>query len=255
MTAVAKIKQTEVVKTAAPMPPTNDSISLLTIFERIATNPEFSNERVEQAFALYQRVQLDTSRRAFDNALAAAKAQIPTINKNRRVDFTSQKGRTNYNYEDLSEIARTVDPILGANGLSYRFRTKQSEQSVSVTCILSHSDGYSEENTLVAGYDISGNKNAIQAVGSTITYLQRYTLKASLGLAASKDDDGKISGGSDLITDDQAEELANLITETRTDIHKFLEFGGIESLADMPARDFLKARGVLLTKLKNGRKQ
>ena len=49
-----------------------------------------------------------------------------------------------------------------------------------MTCVVSHRLGHSEENTLTAGRDESGNKNNIQAVGSTITYLQRYTLKAAL---------------------------------------------------------------------------
>ena len=53
-----------------------------------------------------------------------------------------------------------------------------------MTCVLSHRDGHFEETTLTAGRDDSGKKNAIQQVGSTITYLQRYTLKAALGLAA-----------------------------------------------------------------------
>jgi hypothetical protein len=58
-----------------------------------------------------------------------------------------------------------------------------------VTCIIAHSAGYSEENSLSAPFDPSGNKNPLQAIGSAQTYLQRYTLKAALGLAAAKDDD------------------------------------------------------------------
>jgi hypothetical protein len=40
--------------------------------------------------------------------------------------------------------------------------------------------------------DQSGGKNAIQARGSTVTYLQRYTLLSAFGLvAADEDDDGR----------------------------------------------------------------
>src|SRR5580765_8436040 len=73
---------------------------------------------------LQERYDRNLSRKAFDNAMAAAKAEIPIINKNREVDYTSSKGRTNYRHEDLAEIARTVDPILAKQGLSYRFRTE-----------------------------------------------------------------------------------------------------------------------------------
>jgi hypothetical protein len=44
---------------------------------------------------------------------------------------------------------------------------------------------------LTAGRDDGPGRNAIQQVGSTITYLQRYTLKAALGLAVSHDEDGR----------------------------------------------------------------
>jgi hypothetical protein len=33
-------------------------------------------------------------------------------------------------------------------------------------------------------------KNSLQAIASTTTYLQRYTLKLALGLSVSHDDDG-----------------------------------------------------------------
>jgi hypothetical protein len=46
-----------------------------------------------------------------------------------------------------------------------------------------------------AAADISGSKNQIQAIGSAVTYLERYTLFASYGLASKdQDDDGKASG-------------------------------------------------------------
>lgn len=151
-----------------------------------------SVEALEKLMALQERWEANQGRKAFDNAIAAAKAEIPSITKNRKVDFTTAKGRTNYEYEDMAGIAAIVDPILSKFGLSYRFRTAQSGQVVSVTCVLSHRDGYSEETTLETPKDDSGNKNHIQAVGSAVTYLQRYTLKSALGLAASKDEDGKI---------------------------------------------------------------
>ena len=134
------------------------------------------------------------ARKAFDAAIADAKNEMPVIVKNRSVDFTSAKGRTNYKHEDLAEIARTIDPILGKFGLSYRFRTNVENGTVVVTCIVSHRDGHSEENSLPADIDTSGNKNHLQAVGSAVTYLSRYTLKAALGLAASNDDDGQAAG-------------------------------------------------------------
>lgn len=148
-------------------------------------------EVMEKLMGLQERYEKNESRKAFDNAISRAKSEIPVIRKNNTVDFTSARGRTNYSYEDLATIAATIDPILSKYGLSYRFRTNSDSKSVTITCVLSHSAGHCEENSLYAPHDASGNKNAIQAVGSAVTYLQRYTLKAALGLAAAADDDAR----------------------------------------------------------------
>jgi hypothetical protein len=167
---------------------------------------------VKDLIELHKTWDAHQARKAFDDAIGAAKAEIPVIAKNREVDFTSAKGRTHYRHEDLAEIARTVDPILARHGLSYRFRVSSAvNEPVSVTCIISHRGGHSEETTLHAGRDESGNKNSIQGVGSTITYLQRYTLKAALGLAAAQDDDAKAAGSGGPISEDQKAIILALI--------------------------------------------
>jgi hypothetical protein len=150
---------------------------------------------LEKLMGLQERYEANKARKAFDDAIAAFKADVPSIAKDRLVDFTTNKGRTRYRYEDLATIAEAVDKPLSKVGLSYRWRTvSNTPTSVTVTCIVSHRDGYSEENSLSAGPDPTGNKNSIQALGSAVTYLQRYTLKAALGLTASEDDDGQAAG-------------------------------------------------------------
>lgn len=206
-------------------------------------------ETLEKLLALQERWEANQARRAFDEAMAAAKAEIPIIRKNRVVDFTSQKGRTHYKHEDLAEIAETVNPILSRHGLSYRFRTSaEPNQPIVVTCIVTHRMGYFEETTLSGPRDESGNKNPIQAVGSTLTYLQRMTLKAALGLAAAEDDDGAASGAakqSETISEDQELQLRDLITESGADLSRFLQYAGIERLPDMKASQFSSAVAML----------
>ena len=110
-----------------------------------------------------------------------------------------------------------------------------------MTCVLAHRDGHSEEPSLAAGRDESGNKNSIQAIGSTVTYLQRMTLKAALGLAASERDDDAKSATSNVITDEQREQLDRLIDEVGADVDKFLAYFKIGFLADLPAAQFNRA--------------
>lgn len=212
-----------------------------------------SIEMIEKLMGLQERWQANQARRAFDNAIAEAKAAIPVITKNRTVDFETKSGsqRTTYKHEDLAEISRTVTPVLAAHGLSYRFRvTSNVNEPVTVTCIISHRDGHFEETTLSAGRDDSGSKNSIQAIGSTLTYLQRMTLKAALGLAAAADDDGRAAGGSqaDTINDDQAGELLAMIESTNADKAKFLAYFKVEKLADLQAKSYQMAVQLLNAK-------
>lgn len=203
--------------------------------------------QLEKLMELQERWEKNQARKAFDAAIAAAKAEIKPIVKNREVDFTTQKGRISYKYEDFALIASEVDPILSKHGLSYRYRARQEGNKLTVTCILAHHDGHSEETELTAFNDESGNKNSIQGIGSAATYLQRYTLKLALGLAAAKDDDGRSAGsaGPELITEQQAADLKNLAEEVGANLDQFKRYLRVQELTDLPASKYADAVAAL----------
>jgi hypothetical protein len=201
-------------------------------------------EMVEKLMALVERREANEARKAFDAAMAAAAAELPAIVKGKLVDFTSAKGRTRYRYEGLDDVTEAVRPVLGKHGLSFRWRLQEDEQRLTVTCRVAHADGYGEECTLSAPRDESGQKNLIQSKGSTITYLQRYTLKAALGLAASVDDDGASSAAGTQaaapaapISAEQAAQLTALISDIKAAGVRDALLGRVkaESLEAIPA--------------------
>lgn len=201
-------------------------------------------DTLTKLMALQERWEAGQARKAFDEAIASAKAEISPIVRN-------AKGHNDKRYADFAAIARAVDPIISQHGLSYRFRTNQTDR-ISVTCVLSHKAGHSEETTLSGPADTSGNKNAIQAIGSTLTYLQRYTLTQALGLAASNDDDGKSAGLGQAITEEQVIFLRELIEAVGADEKRFLAHGKVDALSDIRADQFEAA--VRLLKSKGERK-
>lgn len=215
----------------------------LTIVERFLSDPSVPVERVEQAFDFYSKMRADQARRAFDAAMSEARAKVKPIMKNRTVSHDTKNGGTKtYQHEDLAEVARMVDPILAEFGLSYRFRTSSEiNEPVRVTCIVSHRDGYSEENSLVGPRDDSGNKNSLQALGSTITYLQRYTLKAALGVAAYVDDDGKAAGATATINEDQKAALDKLLSAPGQSLADFCNYFNIGTLDELKVSDYERA--------------
>jgi hypothetical protein len=207
-------------------------------------------EMYREAVSLAKEMDAIASRKAFDVAMADAQAELPTIRKNREVDSGGRGPK--YRFEDLAEIERTVKPVLSKHGLNYRFRTQQEGDRISITCIVSHRAGHSEENTLTAGPDNGPGRNAIQQIGSTQTYLQRYTLKAALGLAASQDDDGHGSEQKEAepytpppgsITDEQAANIREALEDKGASQAAFLQWaagkghfaGRKQLIAELPA--------------------
>jgi hypothetical protein len=233
------------------LPVQSEGAAVLGMIERVARDPGADMDKMMQLMSWRKEIVSEQKRAAFDEAMAAAKAEIPVISKNREVDFTSSKGRTHYKYEDLAEIARVVSPILAKHGLSYRYRvTSNINEPVTVTCIVSHRAGHFEEVTLLGGRDESGNKNSIQAVASTLTYLQRMTLKAALGLAASEDDDGKSAEVDGTISLEQVETLLSLADEVEADKEAFCRYFKVEGIAQIKAKDFDRAIAALNKKRK-----
>lgn len=250
MSAQAVVERIEVpTELAQQMHPVTNLTPMQMAYQLIQNGADLGS--VKEMLAMSRELAAEEAKRAFDAAMSAAKAEIPVISKNRRVGFEHKngEGETNYSHEDLGQIARTVDPILSKHGLSYRYRSQQGEGRVTITCILSHRDGHFEETVLSAAPDASGKKNAIQQTGSAITYMQRYTLKLALGLAAASDDDGAASSQPDLISEKQALDLNDLINSVVEEISgnrpafvkSFLKFMKAERVEDISAKDYQKA--------------
>lgn len=219
--------------------PIRNAITPLEMLDR-ALSSNADPDTLAKLMALQERWQANQARMAFDEAISNAKAEIKPVIRN-------AKGHNDKRYADFAAIASAVDPIITKFGLSYRFKTQQTDR-ISVTCVLSHKEGHFEETTLAGPPDTSGSKNAIQAIGSTLTYLQRYSLTQALGLAATNDDDGKAAGMGETITDEQVIYLRELIEAVGADERRFLSHGKIERLADIRADQFQNAVNLLKSK-------
>jgi len=199
---------------------------------------------VEKMMDLQERHEKTQAKKAYVLAITEFSDRCPDIIK-------SKKGH-NSSYAPLSTILDEIRPLLKECGLSHSWRTSQSGSATTVTCRITHTMGHSEETALTAEPDDSGSKNSIQAVGSTVSYLQRYTLKSLLGLAES-DDDGKSAAPAEvkLLSKKQVLELDTIIADNEINKDAFLKHYGYETLSDIPAGNFASAKGVLLQKAKS----
>lgn len=200
-------------------------------------------EQLQQLFELQMRWEANEARKAYNDAISKFKSEEIRIVKDSEVDFKTQKGRTRYKFTTLAHVVNSVVPVLARYGLTHSWETDQTDKNeIIVTCKLSHREGHSESITLRASADNTGNKNPIQQVGSTVKYLQRYTLVSILGLASSDDDDGNGSelNPDDYLSESQVAEIKALLDEVRGDgklddeIGAFLGFAGYPTLESIP---------------------
>ncbi len=181
-------------RAVAVVAPTS-SIALMSMIEKAVLDPAFSVEKMDALLKVKERWDAEEARKAFVSALTAFKSNPPDIFKNKRVHFESQKGTTDYRHASLDHVSIAIGTALAAHGLSHRWSVKQSDTLIEVTCILMHNAGHSESLSMKCASDQSGNKNSIQAIGSAVTYLERYSLLSITGMAVQdQDDDGRASG-------------------------------------------------------------
>lgn len=155
---------------------------------QIAMSRDADVDKLAQLMELHLKWEANQAKKAFVSAMAAFKSDPPEIVKNKKVAF----GQTAYSHATLDEVCDKVTAGLSKHGISHRWRIEQDNAMVKVTCILTHELGHSEETAICGGPDVTGSKNAIQAIGSAITYLERYSLLAATGLAAANaDTDGR----------------------------------------------------------------
>ena len=206
---------------------------------------------LERLLALQERWEANEAKKAFVRAMAEFKATAPRIAKDRTADFpTKTGGRMKYLFANLADVAATVGPPLSKCGLNASWRTEQNGKIV-VTCVLTHEQGHSETCTLSADADTTGSKNPIQAIGSTISYLERYTLLSILGLASEEmDDDGHAAGGEATINEAQADDLKKRLGQVNADTSKFLKYFGIEKIELLPESRLKEAIAKIAAKAK-----
>ena len=207
----------------APVTGTPDPLALIKL--AIDTNADI--DKLEKLMALKERHDAAQARREFFEALARFQAECPVITKNKKADFNSSKGNVKYSFATLDQIVSQIKDPLQKCDLTYRWEFSENENRISVTCLITHKSGHSETTVTSANADTSGAKNEIQARGSTLTYLQRYTLIGALGIATAQEDidgqnknDGKLHPDTELaIKDCKTEADLSSVWNSNTQLH------------------------------------
>lgn len=209
----------------------SEAAAIFSMIERVAAQPDVPVERVEQLFKLYTQMDAERARRSYHAAFAAMQPKLPAV---------ARKGTAHNNkaYARFEDIIAAIMPVLAAHEFGLSFRVFEQPGKVVVRAILSHAGGHSEHTEFAYPFDASGNKNAIQAIGSATQYGKRYTASALLGIATKddKDDDGNAAGGrpaAEPSTADDRTTMESLIAETKADRGWLCGHYCVETLDDL----------------------
>jgi len=197
-------------------------------------------DKLEKMLELQERYEKNEAKKAYTEAMANFKANPPKILKDMNVSFN----QTSYNHASLGNVTQSINQALAEHGFSSSWKTNQ-ENNITVICSITHKAGHSESTSLSAPPDVSGKKNNIQAIGSTVTYLQRYTLLALTGLATHEDDDAQ-KAGLEFITPKQVKTITDMINSKGIDVNEVLQFAECETIDTIPGNKYKP----LISKLK-----
>lgn len=214
-----------------------EGATILAVISRAASDPNTDVDKMERLMLMYERIESKRAVAAYQAALSDMQEALPSIGER-------GNAANRYTYALWEDINAAVKPILKQFGFALSFRTDCQKDAISVTGVLTHRDGHREETTISLPADSSGNKNAVQAVASSVSYGKRYTAGALLNLTShGEDDDAFAAGASDpaIPTKDQqwiakAQAVADFPAYQALKAEMLADYGGKPDLIPMTVR-------------------
>jgi ERF superfamily protein len=124
-------------------------------------------------------------------ALAQAQGSFGAITKNRTVHVQPRDGRPySFDYATLDVVLEACRPALNANGLALIQPFTADGDDCEIRTMLCHASGAYIE----LAYRFA-KPEAIQKLGSVLTYVRRYSVSCLLGVSSEEDDDGNAADG------------------------------------------------------------
>lgn len=219
----------------------------------LALEKDLDLDRLNQLMDLQERHAKLEAEKAFNRDMAKLKTDPPQILKDASVGYEGKTGGTvSYTYATLGNVTNELIKSLSKYNFTHNWTHVQDEKGrIEVTCTLTHIEGHSKSTSLMASPDATGSKNPIQAIGSTVQYLKRYTLLSISGFAINENEnDG--SPPSECISEEQVVTVKEWIETSGANEKKFLKYMGVESIGQITIDKYGKAIKALQAK---GKKQ
>jgi hypothetical protein len=250
--------------------------ALMAAIMQFASNPAMDIDKFDRLIALQERAEDRQERaedrqaeRAFNVAFVRLQARLPRIKRDGSLEYPADKSKSDGPKRAVGKYAKweTIDagirPILTEEGfgLSFRIAPRTGDGGgLFVSPVLRHIGGYKDVgDPFPIPLDTSGGKNHAQAYGSTLSYGKKYAAFAALNIVTEGEDTGgRIEPAADVervngrMSPAELKILNDLIVQTSTREDKFLSYHKLDfrSVADVPAKEFVRLKNSLLGKIK-----
>lgn len=174
---------------------------ILAVIERAARDPNVDIDKMERLLAMQERVRERDAIVAFNEALSDLQPKLPVITERGKIIVRAKSANGQRDGEITQETAyalwedinEAIRPLLHEHGFALTFKTGQApDGKLLVTGILKHRMGHQEEAALPLPHDSSGSKNAVQAIGSSLSYGKRYAAMQLLNITTRGEDDNAL---------------------------------------------------------------
>jgi hypothetical protein len=233
---------------------------MLQVIAQAVMDPRCDVEKMRALLDMQRDIEERDSKKAFTRAFNALQAELPIINKDGKIDHSSDGGDTTRSgkkalktsYATYPNLNRVVQPLLKKHGFTFS-TSMEPDPSGSMVAIstLEHVEGHARKTSFRLTADATGGKNNQQGWGSSQQYGMRYNMIALLNIVTEAREDADNDGFpvTKPISLEQLAELIKLADAAGADKAKFCEVMGVDSFAAIPAKRYEEAVKQLNRKL------
>lgn len=237
----------------------------------VLKDPNVAADKLEMLWRMRKELLAEEHREAFDAAFAQMAAELPQVRRDGTVDLTRDGKRIGIiKFARWEDMDRVIRPIMAKYGFALSFTTVERDGGKLLIRGELMREGHSRLAEIPLPPDIGPGRNALQAVGSAISYGKRYCAEMLLNIVRCGEDDDANSAAAqrvntEPITPAQAAQLKALVDgltyidkagHRRPETEKrFLEWSrtGAKSYAEIPTHEFVRLLNALNDKKRKSR--
>lgn len=221
--------------------------ALRAAIDRLVASPDVTADKMIALLETQRDAEERAAKLAYARDMAAAQGDMEPIAR------SAHNASTGSMYADIAAISEAINPVRKSYGFGLSFFTLPSRApgTICVGVEVMHRGGHIRTYEMdVPIASLSGDETtATHAYGATLTFGRRYATLMVFNIALKGEDkDGNAPKKADTISEDQVQEMIDLIESSNSDRAFILESHGLNDISEMSQKDFERAKAGLIAR-------